>query len=67
MSPENAHSFVGRQPELTALRAELATIRSGRPRVVLLEGSPGIASDLSVIGSDRVMRSPGRHCRCSTA
>ncbi len=42
MSPENAHSFVGRQPELTALRAELATIRSGRPRVVLLEGSPGI-------------------------
>jgi predicted ATP-dependent serine protease len=42
VSPENAHSFVGRQPELTALRAELATIRSGRPRVVLLEGSPGI-------------------------
>jgi DNA-binding CsgD family transcriptional regulator len=35
-------SFVGRQTELTALRAELATVRSGRSRLVLLEGSPGI-------------------------
>ncbi len=40
--PDNAHSFVGRQVELTALRAELGTVRSGRPRVILLEGSPGI-------------------------
>ena len=40
--PDNAHSFVGRQAELTALRAELGTVRSGRPRVILLEGSPGI-------------------------
>ena len=35
-------SFVGRQAELTALRGELAAVRSGRPRVVLLEGPPGI-------------------------
>ena len=39
---DNTRSFVGRQAELTALRAELAAVRSGRPRVVLLEGTPGI-------------------------
>ncbi len=40
--PDNIGSFVGRQAELTALRGELAAVRSGRPRVVLLEGPPGI-------------------------
>src|ERR687889_70469 len=40
--PEHTQRFVGRRAELTALRAELATIRSGRPRVVLLEGPAGI-------------------------
>src|SRR4051794_20156736 len=42
MIADGARSFVGRQAELTALRAELATALSGRPRVVLLEGAPGI-------------------------
>ena len=41
---DNTQSFVGRQAELTALRAELAAVRSGRPRVVLLEGTPGTVS-----------------------
>ena len=40
--PDNTRSFVGRQAELAALREELATVRSGRPRVVLIEGPPGI-------------------------
>jgi hypothetical protein len=40
--PEHTQPFVGRRAELTALRAELATVRSGRPRVVLLEGPSGI-------------------------
>jgi ATP/maltotriose-dependent transcriptional regulator MalT len=41
-APETAHPFVGRQAELSALRAELAAARAGRPRLVLLEGPAGI-------------------------
>src|SRR5690242_19654446 len=38
----DARPFVGRDAELAALRAELARVRSGRSRVVLVEGPPGI-------------------------
>ena len=48
MIPDIAHSFVGRQVELTALRAELEIVRSGRPRVILLEGSPGIGKTAAI-------------------
>ena len=40
--PDNAHPFVGRRSEIAVLRAELATVRAGRPRLVLVEGSAGI-------------------------
>jgi DNA-binding CsgD family transcriptional regulator/tetratricopeptide (TPR) repeat protein len=36
------HAFVGRQPELAALRARLAVVRGGVPQIVELEGPPGI-------------------------
>jgi len=35
-------SFVGRQAELAWLQEELAMVRSGRPRLVLIQGPPGI-------------------------
>jgi DNA-binding CsgD family transcriptional regulator len=37
-----ATDFVGRTAELDALRAAFADARAGRPRVVLVEGEPGI-------------------------
>lgn len=40
--PDDAEPFVGRQAELAALQAEVAAMRSGRPRLVLVEGPPGI-------------------------
>ena len=40
--PDNAHPFVGRHSEIAVLRAELATVRAGRPRLVLVEGPAGI-------------------------
>ena len=39
---ENLSPFVGRCAELAALRAELRTVRSGVPQVVLIEGEAGI-------------------------
>lgn len=39
---EPAQPFVGRQAEMEALYAELATVQGGRPRMVLLEGPAGI-------------------------
>ena len=42
LATEATHSFVGRQPELSALRAELALVRTGQPRLVLVEGPAGI-------------------------
>ena len=41
-APGNARPFVGRQVEIAALHAELTAARAGRPRLVLLEGPPGI-------------------------
>jgi predicted ATPase len=41
-APEHTQPFVGRQAELTALHGELAMVRAGRPRLVLVEGSSGI-------------------------
>src|SRR4051794_41906836 len=35
-------AFVGRQPELAALRARLVEARAGAPQIVELEGPPGI-------------------------
>ena len=40
--PDYAHPFVGRHSEIAGLRAELATVRAGRPRLVLVEGPAGI-------------------------
>ncbi|HYI14162.1 MAG TPA: ATP-binding protein, partial [Thermomicrobiales bacterium] len=37
-----ADSFVGRSSELEALHAELAVVREGTPRLILIEGPPGI-------------------------
>ncbi|MFC6085964.1 helix-turn-helix transcriptional regulator [Sphaerisporangium aureirubrum] len=34
--------FVGRGPELAAIEGELDRVRAGRPRLVLVEGPPGI-------------------------
>ena len=39
---ESVDPFVGRLTELEALRAELATVRSGTPRVLVVQGDPGI-------------------------
>ena len=39
--PDNAHPFVGRHSLIAVLRA-LATVRAGRPRLVLFEGPAGI-------------------------
>jgi hypothetical protein len=39
---ENHPPFVGRSAELATLHAELRTVRTGVPRVVLVEGDPGI-------------------------
>ena len=39
---EGHSPFVGRRAELAALRAELQSVRSGAPRVVLVEGPAGI-------------------------
>ena len=40
--PDNAPPFVGRHSEIAVLRAELATVRAGHPRLVLVEGPAGI-------------------------
>ena len=40
--PDNAAPFVGRHSEIAVLRAELATVRAGQPRLVLVEGPAGI-------------------------
>src|ERR1044072_2399092 len=40
--PDNAAPFVGRHSEIAVLRAELATVRAGRPRLVLVDGPAGI-------------------------
>ena len=36
------HGFVGREPELAALRSRLTAARAGQPQVVQIEGPPGI-------------------------
>jgi DNA-binding CsgD family transcriptional regulator len=65
--PEHTQPFVGRRAELTALRAELATVRSGRPRVVLLEGPSGIGKTamldhfLADESDFTVLRATGEH------
>jgi DNA-binding CsgD family transcriptional regulator len=41
-------AFVGRSAELDALRVELAAARAGTPRVVLVEGPPGIGKSALV-------------------
>ena len=40
--PDNAAPFVGRHSEIALLRAELATVRAGQPRLVLVDGPAGI-------------------------
>ena len=40
--PDNAAPFVGRHAEIAVLRAELATVRAGQPRLVLVDGPAGI-------------------------
>ena len=39
---ESARPFVGRQGEINALQVELETVRSGHPRLVLVEGPGGM-------------------------
>jgi DNA-binding CsgD family transcriptional regulator len=48
-----AETFVGRDSELETLRAELNIVRAGSPRVVLIEGPPGIGKTALV---DRFLR-----------
>ena len=43
-TPESADSFVGRKTELDALHEELAVVRDGTPRLVLIEGPSGIGA-----------------------
>ena len=45
---KNLAPFVGRRAELAALRAELHTVRSGIPRVVLLKGDAGIGKTVLI-------------------
>ena len=40
--------FVGRAAELEALRAELATVRAGRPRVLIVQGDAGIGKTVLI-------------------
>lgn len=42
MSPHRIVSFVGRAAELARLDAELAEVRAGTPRILLVDGQPGI-------------------------
>jgi ATP/maltotriose-dependent transcriptional regulator MalT len=55
LATETAHSFVGRQAELTALQAELAMVRAGHPRLVLVEGPAGIGKSAVL---DRFLAGP---------
>ena len=63
---ENAQPFVGREAEVAALRAELAMVRSGHPRLVLIEGPAGIGKSavldrfLSDESDLTVMRATGK-------
>ncbi len=65
VAAEAAPSFVGRRSELAVLRAELATVGSGHPRVVLVEGPAGIGKSalveqfLSGLTGLRVLRATG--------
>ncbi|HEX3608031.1 MAG TPA: AAA family ATPase [Candidatus Dormibacteraeota bacterium] len=62
-----ADAFVGRQEELDLLRAALEDVRSGSPRVVLLEGAPGMGKTallrrfLAEATGVRVLRAGGEH------
>lgn len=49
-------AFVGRQPELAALRARLVEARAGAPQIVELEGPPGIGKTALVA---RFLADPG--------
>ena len=54
-APPAAAALVGRESELTALRAAFDTVRAGRPTIVLLTGEAGIgktrlADEAAVIG-----------------
>ncbi len=50
------HAFVGRQPELAALRARLAAARAGVPQVVEIRGPAGIGKTALV---EHFLEEPG--------
>ncbi len=50
--------FVGRQREMDELRATLEDVASGRPRIVMLSGEPGIgktrlAQEIGLVAADK--------------
>src|ERR1700759_992710 len=57
-----ALTFVGRDEELAALEAEFEAVRAGEPRIVLVEGPPGIGKTTLVerfVGGPDVLRATG--------
>ncbi len=54
-----ARPFVGREAELAALRAALASAQQGRGRLVLLTGEPGIGKTRTAEEAARIAREQG--------
>ena len=48
LTRRSADAFVGRDRELAALRTEFELVQLGEPRVVLIEGPPGIGKSALV-------------------
>src|SRR3977135_122943 len=66
-------TFVGREAELAHLPAQMEEVRSGRPRVVLLDGPPGIGKSALIrrfvegAGDIHVLRANGEEVEALVA
>src|ERR1700704_265291 len=66
-------TFVGREAELAHLQAQMEEVRAGRPRVVLLDGPPGIGKSALIrrfvdgTGAIHVLRANGEEVEALVA